>query len=52
MDNRSENSIETRLIQPCMEFIEKLQRMKDRTKRYDKYLKQKRVELERLYKGG
>lgn len=48
----NEISLEKRIIEPCLEFIEKKERSKDRTQNYDKYLGQKRVELENSIRGG
>lgn len=34
-------SLETRIIEPCMEFIERKERVKNRTRDYSKYLEEK-----------
>lgn len=52
MESNNEISLEKRIIEPCLEFIEKMQRSKDRAQKYDKYIEQKRVELEKSIRGG
>lgn len=45
-------SIEERIIEPCIEFIEKRERAKDRTRDYSKYLAEKRIEIDSQIRGG
>lgn len=45
-------SLETRIIEPCMEFIERKERVKNRTRDYSKYLEEKRTEIASFIREG
>lgn len=53
MDKKNEEiMIEKRIIEPCLEFIEKMERMKERNQNYDEYLQCKRGEIRNYIQGG
>lgn len=45
-------TIETRIIEPCLEFLEKIERKRDRYRDIDLNMRQKRIELKKYIRGG
>lgn len=53
MDKKIEEiTSEKRIIEPCLEFFEKIERMKDRNRNYDEYLRNKRDEIRNYLQDG